>query len=92
MATNPRPCTYVLHILHGHLIGFHFLIFFVNLDKENFFISLGTIDQIRGPRCAKDSVPQETVLTLEVLKTPSPGYVTPGFMRKINSIIFGDSP
>ena len=72
MVTNPRPRTYVLHILQGHSTGFHFLIFFVNLDNEYFFMSFGTIDQICGPRCAKDSVPQETVLTLEVLKMPSP--------------------
>ena len=74
MVTNPRLRIYVLHILQGHLIGFHFRILFVNLDKENIFISLGIIDQIFGPRCAKDSVSQETDLTLTVLKSFSPGY------------------
>ena len=61
MVTKPRSETYVLHILHGHLVGFHFRIFVVNFDNENFFMSLGTIDQILGPRWVNVSVPQETV-------------------------------
>ena len=64
----------------------------MNLDNENFFMSFGTIDQIFGPRWAKVSVPQETVLTLKVLKTLSPGYMAREFRGKIESIIFGDRP
>ena len=90
MVTNPRLRIYVLHILQGHLIGFHFRILFVNLDKEKNFISLGTIDQIFGPRCAKDSVPQETDLTLTVLKSFSPGYFARELRGKIMFMIFGD--
>ena len=64
MVTNPRQRIYVLHILQGHLIGFHFRIFLVNLDNENCFMSFGTIDHIFGPMWANVSVPQETVLVL----------------------------
>ena len=55
----------------------------MNLDNENFFMSLGTIDQILGPRWPRVSVPQETVLTLNVLKIFSVGYVTCEFKGKI---------
>ena len=91
MVTNPRLGTYVLHILQGHLIGFHFRIFLVNLDNENLLRFFGTIDQIFGPRCAKDSVPQETVFTLHVLKTLFPGYLLLDFSGKIWSMILGDN-
>ena len=92
MVTNPRLCTYVLHILQGHLMGFHFRIFLVNLDSEYFFMSDGTSAQICGPRCAKVSVPQEVVLTLKVLNTRSLGYMVLEFKGKIKSIILGARP
>ena len=89
MVTNPRPLTYVLHNRQGHLV-LHFRIFFVNMDNENFFMSLGTSDQILGPRWASVSVPQETVLTLDVLKMPPPSWLGWTFKGKINSIILGE--
>ena len=64
----------------------------MNLDREKFFISLGTIDQILGPRWAKVSVPLDTDLTLRVIKSFSPGYVDLIFRGKTRFIIFGESP
>ena len=45
--------------------------YLINIDNEKRFMSLGTIDQTFGPRWANVSVPQETVLTLFVLKVLS---------------------
>ena len=75
MLTNPRSLINTLHNRQGQAAGFHFRIFFVNIDKENFFISAGTIDQILGPRCARVSVPDDTFLILRVTKLFCPGYL-----------------
>ena len=90
--TNPTFGTYVLHILQGHSTGFHVRIWFVNLDSESFFISVGIIDQILGPRWAKVSVPQYTVLILNVLKIFSHGYFPWGLQGKTSLIISGARP
>ena len=89
---NPKSLIYTLHNRQGQFSGFHFLIFFVNKDNENFFISPGTISQIFGPRCASVSVPCETFLTFQVLKTFSPGYFDDVFKGKTEFIISGDRP
>ena len=62
------------------------------MDRENFFMSAGTIDQIFGPRCARVSVPCETVLTLRVMNSFSPGYLDEVFRGKTMFIIFGEMP
>ena len=91
MITYPTLFIHILHILQGHT-GFHFLIDLTNFDRGNVFISLGIFDQIFGPRWARVSIPQETVLTLKVLKVFSPGYSTRVFRGKIRFMIFGASP
>lgn len=90
--TNPKSLTYTLHNRQGQLLGFHLRIFFVNMDKEYFFISGGTNDHIFGPRYASVSVPFETDLTLCVLKSLPPGYLDEGFKGKTKFMIFGESP
>ena len=92
MSTYPRFLIYILQILHGHLTGFHDLILLVNLDRENIFISLGTIDQILGAKWASDSEPLETDFTLRVEKTLEPGYLELVFIGRTMLIISGERP
>ena len=48
---KPRQGTYLLQTLHGQFIGFHCLIFFLNIDKlDSILISSGIICHILGPK------------------------------------------
>ena len=54
---------YTLHSLHGHLSGFHFLIFWRKIGSvAQSLMPEGTKFQILGPRYDNVSVPYNTVL------------------------------
>ena len=55
---NPTPAMYVLHNLHGHTLGFHFLILRLNSKRDfDSLICLGRIARILGPKYENVSVP-----------------------------------
>ena len=63
---------YTLQNLHGHLSGFHFLIFWLKIGSvAQSLMSEGTKLQILGPRYEKISVPYSTVFTLSERKLTS---------------------
>ena len=61
--TKPTPAMYSLHSLQGQATGFHFLIFLLNSKNVAFFMLVGMIDHILGPRKDIVSVPYSIVLT-----------------------------
>ena len=62
----------VLHSLHAQSLGLQFFILFLKTAKEaDSFISIGTCDQIFGPRYAKDSIPYRWVCILRLSKIVS---------------------
>ena len=67
---KPRLGTYTLHTLQGQLSGFHFLTFNMNeFNVDDIFMSKGSKSQILGPIFLIVSSPQNTVLTLGVMKS-----------------------
>ena len=55
---KPTPSTYLLQSLQGQLFGSYFLIDFLKLLRDwTFFITIGTISHIFGPRYEILSVP-----------------------------------
>ena len=88
---KPRQGTYLLQILHGQFIGFHCLIFFLNIDKlDSFIISSGIIYHILGPKKARFPSPHDTVFILKETKGFSFGYLTVSLSGKTCFIISGD--
>jgi hypothetical protein len=91
--TKPTEAIYTLHNLQGQLDGFQSRIAFLNLWRDESFLSFkGIIDQILGPRWDNDSVPHATVRTLKVWNIFSHGYFISGLVGKISRIIFGEIP
>ena len=91
--TKPTEAIYTLHNLQGQLDGFQSRIAFLNLWRDESFLSFkGVIDQILGPRWDNDSVPHATVRTLKVWNIFSHGYFISGLVGKISRIIFGEIP
>ena len=66
--------------------------FLNRLNDGILFSAKGIIFQIFGPRWERDSVPQDTVRTLKVLKISSHGYLISGLVGKTNGMIWGDIP
>ena len=57
---NPTPAIYILQSLHGHLPGFHLLIFCLKTIKVAAdLISSGIIFQIFGPKLDKVALPAQ---------------------------------
>ena len=69
---NPKLGMYTFQSLHGHLSGFHFLIFLQKIvSVAQSLMSEGTKFQILGPRYDNVSVPCNTVFTLYERKLTS---------------------
>ena len=69
---KPKLGMYILYSLHGHLSGFHFLIFWRKIySLAQSLISKGTKFQILGARYDNVSVPYNTVFILYERKLTS---------------------
>ena len=88
---KPTPEINDLQSLHGQFSGFHSRILFLNrLRVFRIFMLFGIFCQIFGPMCLRLSVPQDTVLTLLVIKIFWFGYLNLFSKGNTSFMISGD--